>query len=443
MDQISSMNKGNPTKVFADVSYDMWCFGVLVYKLCTGFDLFMVDNQEEANDLTKIINWNEGSLEKKLENIRNERFKKTFQPLLKKLLHPEPKKRPNNWDNIIKSLNQQVTAQDILHQVDDRFDKMEEKMSSKLDHLLELASSSAPRFMFIIPSKHNIEDKFKLQALLQKKVKIVFICPVSRTIPRDDNGNIKGYEFDFPKGWYEQFGPYLRITLMYVSLALKISGVAHIPNILPDETEKLLAGEIKVMQTYMEKVEKVVDQDTVDLKEVGKTHIEDFKIAYEQVKKIALEKNDGEFLQTGLKKVICKSDTTTSEYVLNHPDIIELYESKGNNALNIDTNKLENFFIAKSGNLRKKKNGKKVERYYVLRINSFISYYKKREDYEQDRFLGLNGETKPRFTEVKNTGEKGFTLNYIDTKAQHFEASSSKERDKWCNELKKHAFQKS
>jgi len=44
-------------------------------------------------------------------------------------------------------------------------------------------------------SNYSMDHKFKLKALLETKVKLVFVSPISRTIPHDENGNIMGYEY--------------------------------------------------------------------------------------------------------------------------------------------------------------------------------------------------------------------------------------------------------
>jgi len=109
-----------PEKVIAHKSYDMWCFGVLLYKLCTGFDLFKVNNQEEVNDtvLMKIKSWTEEHLKQMLDFITDETWKKIFEPLLKKLLHPDPNQRPSNWDDIISPLGAAVNSESTSQKIE-------------------------------------------------------------------------------------------------------------------------------------------------------------------------------------------------------------------------------------------------------------------------------------------------------------------------------------
>ena len=57
-----------PPKVKASKKYDMWCFGALLYNLCTGEYLLKVDHREEVlflDELSKIVNWSDDDLKKR------------------------------------------------------------------------------------------------------------------------------------------------------------------------------------------------------------------------------------------------------------------------------------------------------------------------------------------------------------------------------------------
>jgi len=54
-----------PEPVMASPQYDMWCFGVLLFRLCTNQELFVCDGSEEVvgdDELKKIKEWTEDEL---------------------------------------------------------------------------------------------------------------------------------------------------------------------------------------------------------------------------------------------------------------------------------------------------------------------------------------------------------------------------------------------
>ena len=98
-----------PSPVWAAVSYDMWCFGVLLYELCTGRRLFDWDTKENVTDveLAKIAAWP--------DDLKNEKLKEVKpgwpRSLLGDLLHRDPTKRPANWTVVIN----QLEFEDAIH----------------------------------------------------------------------------------------------------------------------------------------------------------------------------------------------------------------------------------------------------------------------------------------------------------------------------------------
>ena len=86
----------------------MWCFGALLYNLCTGRQLFEVDPREEVllDELKKIKDWSDQVCEEKFETflpkIKDWTFLKT---LLKGLLkRRDPNERYHLWGDIISKL---------------------------------------------------------------------------------------------------------------------------------------------------------------------------------------------------------------------------------------------------------------------------------------------------------------------------------------------------
>ena len=98
-----------PQRIKAGTAYDMWCFGVLLYELCTGFSLFRSDIRENVVDntvLAKIAAWTDALKAKQLGKVKPEFPVK----LLERLLHKDPALRPTDWGLVIRSLQGDRTA---------------------------------------------------------------------------------------------------------------------------------------------------------------------------------------------------------------------------------------------------------------------------------------------------------------------------------------------
>jgi serine/threonine protein kinase len=76
-------------RVKVSSQYDMWCFGVLLYYLCTGKQLFVMDVREEVelDELSKIVNWSDRDCVKKVDTyVRDNNDWNPMKPLLIRLL---------------------------------------------------------------------------------------------------------------------------------------------------------------------------------------------------------------------------------------------------------------------------------------------------------------------------------------------------------------------
>jgi len=128
-----------PPKVNASTQYDMWCFGVLLYYLCTGKQLFVMDVREEVkqNELQKIVNWSDKGCDKKVNKIGNNDPWTPMKPLLKKLLRRNPKDRYENWSDIITVLERDTATVRPDNQ------QIEENKMDKIVKIIGLIGSGA------------------------------------------------------------------------------------------------------------------------------------------------------------------------------------------------------------------------------------------------------------------------------------------------------------
>jgi len=103
-------SQSKPKDVIASPQYDMWCFGALLYFLCTGKQLFNVDMKEDVDDddLVTLRNWDVTSKYEKLSRVDP----KWPVSLLDSLLQKDPHDRPQNWNIIVNELNRLGNTQD-------------------------------------------------------------------------------------------------------------------------------------------------------------------------------------------------------------------------------------------------------------------------------------------------------------------------------------------
>eukprot|EP00546_Thalassionema_frauenfeldii_P014791 CAMPEP_0178931604 /NCGR_PEP_ID=MMETSP0786-20121207/22015_1 /TAXON_ID=186022 /ORGANISM="Thalassionema frauenfeldii, Strain CCMP 1798" /LENGTH=211 /DNA_ID=CAMNT_0020608525 /DNA_START=156 /DNA_END=791 /DNA_ORIENTATION=+ len=83
------------TLLIANAQYDMWCFGVMAYQLCTGKQLFDMDNHEQVQDCTL------GDVQLKLGLISKDPKWIPLRLMLELVLQPNPCDRPKSWKHVL------------------------------------------------------------------------------------------------------------------------------------------------------------------------------------------------------------------------------------------------------------------------------------------------------------------------------------------------------
>jgi ankyrin repeat protein/serine/threonine protein kinase len=101
-----------PPNVIASCQYDMWCFGVLLYFLFTGKQLFNVDTKEDVDyeDLLRICTWENSWKDEKLSKVNS----KWPIKLLDSLLQKNPSSRPKSWGSVVDELNKVTVYSDSV-----------------------------------------------------------------------------------------------------------------------------------------------------------------------------------------------------------------------------------------------------------------------------------------------------------------------------------------
>jgi serine/threonine protein kinase len=88
----------------AHESFDIWAFGVLLYLLLTGQQLFNNDQQDnlDADDLLKLAMWDQKQLKAALRKVHTSRRPNPLaKELLEKLLQPKPDDRPDDFGEVL------------------------------------------------------------------------------------------------------------------------------------------------------------------------------------------------------------------------------------------------------------------------------------------------------------------------------------------------------
>jgi len=257
-----------------------------------------------------------------------------------------------------------------------------------------LQGDIAPKFMWVISEEKNWVD---FKNIFNKKVLVTFICPVTLTFPRNNDGKIMGYENFISPEWITKHSLALNYSLEVLKIVFALGRFAglNLPNIvsvgkstnvfkvfkdnLLEHVEKYeLGGES--LAKDMKEVDKALGQHLTitfqegrnimpqpEVKAFSPSTIKRLQQSYQAVKEIASD--DVDFFQTGLVKSV--ADDGSSEYVLNKPEVVSLHRKRGENCLGLSSEKLEKEMIllntvVKKGTITKVSAHKKTEEKFVI-----------------------------------------------------------------------------
>jgi len=222
--------------------------------------------------------------------------------LLDQCLKPSPRDRFQNMNDVLnhRYIKREASEEREASDVEGKVDKVLEivtKTASDVDEnrymitkVVELAmkaAKDAPNHMLIIPLDLTFKDWGDISNLVTKRAKIVFVCPVTYLVPRDNEGKVKGYEVNLTRDWYSKYGHVLRISyiLLKVALAIGSSGALSLVD------SSLKAAEVSCKAT--DKITTALQTET-DLQATSPDMLIDgeklIKTSYETVKGIAKKK---------------------------------------------------------------------------------------------------------------------------------------------------------
>jgi len=449
-----------------------------VFELLTGRPLFNCDandnllNEEEKR---RLVNWEgitDNDLSYVLTDCEDQDLTDSAKDLLRECLSTE-QSRPKTFHQVLKhpflnreklqlkKLNEgqkniESTVKSGFNEMNvklDRTHKMLSEMQTELANVSRgvsniLKDCHAPKLMCIIPADSSVKDWINLNALVGKKVKVIFICPVTLSIPRDDNNKPMGYSMEMPRDWVRKYGPALKISYEILRIGFAVGRFAGLPlpnlssagsstnvmNVLNDNLVDYMGKDYMGEEALdLEELAGVLgDRVTLAVPEADENlskHEMMTKInaSYEEVMNIAKRNGDEDFLKTGLSKVVCDGHV---EYVLDKAEIKSIYQQMGPSCLGLPQEELQARgadlgVVMKEGYLEKKIGFKWELRYVILRKGGVLTHYESKEEWLGDHF-GVMGKPKPKIVAVKKerTGES-FKLTYEGGKCQSFKSTKS------------------
>jgi len=450
------------------INHDVWSYGLIAYEMLTAQPLFKTDAdgnilEEEEHRLCSWTRLSKEDLKPVLKGDINtdKDVKDLAKDFLNKCLVGDPALRFQTMSEVINhpyfARNDLKTGEEAVGKVVVE-DKVEAKLEVKLAALVKVtrkivSSTNAPMLFCVIPRKDaDWRERFNLNNLVNKEVKVVFMCPVTMHAPRDENGALKGYEINLPKDWVMKYGPALHMSFTLLKVAFtgdrtNFSQVTNSTNVIKVMDDTLI--EYIDSTPHLQEVGSSL-MDYVALADIGKSVPSDipsetrklFEDSYKAIKEIAEREEDHNFGESGLVNVPYLLDGEGStQYILDHPDVKKLYEENGDNCIEdprIASSASSVIKIIKEGSLKKKtSNSKWVDRYLVWHKNGLLLTYSSENERKYD-LCGVYGKGNIVSECIGVTGDENddictFTLKFTDGNDRVFKADSMTEKDSWVN----------
>ena len=301
---------------------------------------------------------------------------------------------------------------------------------------------AVPKLLFVVPVGPSKKDWFKPSSWVNTRMKVIFVCPVTYSIPRNSKNKPMGYTIKMPKDWVVKYGPALRLSFEVLQIAFAVGRLACLP--LPNLSS--FGESPNPFQIMNDDLVQDLGENAPDLigladamrkenftsSEITENTMKSIKASYDQVKRLGEDNYDPDFLKTGLAKV--EKDEWV-EYVLNDPKVKTLYQEKGHVCVGLPVEELQSLgadldIVVKEGELEKNRNSKckrdyffnkqanqgenRKRSYYVLRKSGWLTYYPSKEERDKDP-LGASGKTKPKkVVSVENAENDCFEILYED-----------------------------
>jgi len=394
------------TSIKANNMIDIWSFGVTMYYLCTNRKhLFISINQTDDtldgnDDKSRLQNWQgltpadlnkilPGCKDRAMKRRAVDFFKKClnkdkdarFQDIRKLMAHPffaggdikEIKEEiianrkeitmnrkeivANNGNiienngNIIENKTEIKNLRSKIEMVSTKLHKLHKQLNgfqeatTRIVKELTQSPLCAPKLMLFVP-QHKCHFKGKnTSGWFKKKVKVVFVCPVTMRIQKKNDGSNCSYNVKLPKDWVSQYGPVFLMSLNVIQLFCSVGKAFESPPqgigcdviSMAKNTINSFKDSVSVFQEMYEELMKheelkpVSDWINDAVKDISAprkllgTTLKNFKTqGGKDVSKLFNPKDDN-FIRSGL--VLATDMNGVTEYV--HKDIKMVYEEVG------------------------------------------------------------------------------------------------------------------
>ena len=253
----------------ADVSYDLWSFGCVLFHLATAAPLWKCDLDDNVSrtDLQTLASWSKRTLNRALLESGVDQQMPVLCDLLGKLLEPDPEARLQHWkegvemssvlghlfffspssmDDTQKADLAKLTREvSVLRKNQDHMISQQDHMISQLDSIQESLSSQTRMLATLLKGDHDlpslvcflpaVSDSGTSNAmgwwhrgcrpadLFGTEVMLFFVDPITLTRAGP------GFSLRFTKDWVVKAMPYLKVGLTTLKLAAFAGRLAGFP----------------------------------------------------------------------------------------------------------------------------------------------------------------------------------------------------------------------